>query len=126
MTDSFLSAASGIGGRIEQTGNVLESFAIVTVDPNEVLEPFHNRCPLILEPKDYDRWLAPAESSHLPIDLVRTYPSEGMKAWRVAPLKGDGPQLLEPLKPHLRQCKSRRHCSPSKPTCQRTLVGLGL
>ena len=78
-------------------GNVLESFAIVTVDPNEVLEPFHNRSPLILEPKDYDRWLAPAESSHLPIDLVRTYPSDCMKAWRVAPLKGDGPQLLEPL-----------------------------
>jgi hypothetical protein len=26
------------------------------------------------------------------------YPSEGMKAWKVAPLKGDGPQLLEPLK----------------------------
>ena len=34
------------------TGNVLESFAIVTVDPNEVLEPFHNRSPLILEPKE--------------------------------------------------------------------------
>ena len=76
---------------------MLESFAIVTVDPNEALEPFHNRCPLILERKDYDRWLAPAESSHLPIDLVRTYPSEGMKAWRVASLKGDRPQLLEPL-----------------------------
>jgi hypothetical protein len=58
------------------------------VGPSEVLEPFHNRCPLILEPKDYDRWLAPAESSHLPIDLMRTYPSESMKAWRVAPLKG--------------------------------------
>ena len=77
---------------------MLESFAIVTVDPNELLEPFHNRCPLIIEPKDYSRWLAPAEPSHLPIDLVRTYPAEGMKAWRVAPLKDDGPQLLEPLK----------------------------
>jgi len=36
------------------------------------------------------------EPSHLPIDLVRTYPAEGMKAWRVAKLEGNGPHLLEP------------------------------
>jgi putative SOS response-associated peptidase YedK len=76
---------------------ILESFSIITTDPNEVLEPFHNRCPLILEPKDYDRWLAPAEPSHLPIDLVRTYSAEGMKAWKVARLQGNGPHLLDPI-----------------------------
>ena len=76
---------------------VVESFSIITTDPNEVLEPFHNRCPLIIEPKDYERWLAPAEPSHLPIDLVRTYPAEEMKAWRVAKLQGNGPHLLQPL-----------------------------
>jgi len=36
--------------------------------------------------------------SHLPIDLVRTYRAEGMKAWRVNPLKGNRPQLLDPWK----------------------------
>jgi putative SOS response-associated peptidase YedK len=46
---------------------------------------------------DYERWLAPAEPSHLPIDLVRTYPAEDMKAWRVAKLQGNGPHLLAPL-----------------------------
>jgi putative SOS response-associated peptidase YedK len=74
-----------------------EIFSIITADPNEVLELFHNRRPLIIEPKDYERWLAPAEPSHLPIDLVRTYPAEEMKAWRVAKLQGNGPHLLEPL-----------------------------
>jgi putative SOS response-associated peptidase YedK len=34
------------------TGVVLESFSIITTDPNEVLEPFHDRCPLILDPKE--------------------------------------------------------------------------
>ncbi len=72
-------------------------FSIITTDPNELLEPFHNRCPLIIEPKDYARWLEPAESSHLPIDLVRTWPAEEMKAWRVAKLQGNGPHLLEPV-----------------------------
>ena len=76
---------------------IVESFSIITTDPNEVLEPFHNRCPLIIEPKDYERWLALAEPSHLPIDLVRTFPAEGMKAWRVARLQGNGPYLLDPL-----------------------------
>jgi putative SOS response-associated peptidase YedK len=101
LKDDQLFSFGGIWDRWKDraTGNVLESFAIVTVDPNELLEPFHNRCPLIIEPKDYSRWLAPAEPSHLPIDLVRTYPAEGMKAWRVAPLKDDGPQTLEPVTP---------------------------
>jgi putative SOS response-associated peptidase YedK len=75
---------------------IVESFSIITADPNEVLEPFHNRCPLIIEPKDNERWLAPAEPSHLPIDLVWTYPAEKMKAWRVAKLQGNSPHLLEP------------------------------
>jgi len=84
------------------TGQTLESFSIVTVEPNEVLEPFHNRCPLLIEPTNYDRWLTPyvkEDPSTVPLELVRTYPSEGMKAWRVNPLKGNGPDLLEPLKP---------------------------
>jgi putative SOS response-associated peptidase YedK len=102
LVDEQLFAFGGIWDRWRgQDGNknefIVESFTIITTDPNEVLEPFHNRCPLIIEPKDYERWLEPAESSHLPIDLVRTYPAEGMKAWRVARLQGDGAHLLEPL-----------------------------
>ena len=62
---------------------------------------FHNRCPLILEAKDYDRWLIPhvkEDPSTVPVELMRTYPAEGRKAWRMNPLKGNGPELLERLK----------------------------
>lgn len=82
------------------TGDTLESFSIVTVEPNEVLEPFHNRCPLIIEPNDYGRWLTPyvkEDPSTVPVELVRTYQAEGMRAWKVNQLKGNGPELLEPL-----------------------------
>jgi putative SOS response-associated peptidase YedK len=54
------------------------------------------RCKDKRKPKDYRRWLAPAEPSHLPVDLVRTYPAEGVRAWKVAKLHGNGPHLLEP------------------------------
>jgi hypothetical protein len=35
------------------------------------------------------------DTSTVPVGLVRTYPAEGMKAWRVNQLKGNGPELLE-------------------------------
>jgi putative SOS response-associated peptidase YedK len=102
LANDGLFAFGGIWDRWKGPGKdtteiIVESFTIITTDPNEVLEPFHNRCPLLIEPKDYERWLAPSEPSHLPIDLVRTYPAEGMKAWRVAKLQGDDPNLLEPV-----------------------------
>jgi putative SOS response-associated peptidase YedK len=56
---------------------------------------------LIIEPKDYGRWLTPYVKegpSTVPVELVRTYPTEGMKAWRVNPIKGNGPELLDPIK----------------------------
>ena len=101
LTDDRLFAFGGIWDRwkgMDAKNNemVFESFSIITTDPNELLEPFHNRCPLIIDPKDYARWLEPAEPSHLPIDLLRTWPAAEMKAWRVAKLKGNGPHLLEP------------------------------
>lgn len=102
LPDHRLFAFGGIWDRWKgrDTNNnelVLESFSIITTNPNELLEPFHNRCPLIIGSKDYARWLAPAEPSHLPIHLVRTWPAKEMKAWRVAKLHGNGPHLLEPL-----------------------------
>jgi putative SOS response-associated peptidase YedK len=40
--------------RDPKTREPLETFTIITTDPNEILEPLHNRMPVILEPKDYD------------------------------------------------------------------------
>jgi len=71
-------------------GPPLETFTILTTDPNEVTEPFHNRMPVILEPKDYDRWLEHGDPARPPVDLFRPYPAERMQAW---------PTLLEPVTP---------------------------
>lgn len=37
----------------------LESFTILTVEPNDLLRPIHNRMPAIIPPEDIDRWLDP-------------------------------------------------------------------
>jgi putative SOS response-associated peptidase YedK len=86
-----------------ETGERLETYAVITTEPNEVLSPFHDRCPLILDPRDYSRWLTPYESENprsVPWELVKSYPGDEMRAWRVNPLppRANGPELLEPAR----------------------------
>jgi len=65
------------------------------------MEPIHNRMPLIIPPKDYERWMASTDPAHLPVDLLRPYPAEEMKAWKVGKAVGNtrnnNPSLVEPL-----------------------------
>ena len=35
----------------------LETFTIITGNPNELVAPIHNRMPVILVPANYTRWL---------------------------------------------------------------------
>lgn len=81
-----------------RTKESLETFTIITTDPNELVEPLHNRMPVVIEPKDYDRWLAPADPGRLPIDLLRPYPADEMRAWkvdsRVGNVRNDDAELL--------------------------------
>jgi putative SOS response-associated peptidase YedK len=84
-------------------GPPLETFTVLTTDPNEVTEPFHNRMPVILEPKDFDRWLEPGDPARPPIHLLRPYPAERMRACpvstRVGDVRNNDPALLEPVTP---------------------------
>lgn len=82
------------------TGQSLDTYTVITTDPNELMEPLHNRMPVILHKGDYERWLAPDEPTQLPTDLLRPFPAEEMKAWKVAHLVGNvrnnSPELLIP------------------------------
>lgn len=80
-------------------GQALETFTILTTDPNEVMEHLHNRMPVILESRDYARWLEPADLTRPPIDLLRPYSAEKMEAWpvsdRVGNVRNNDLSLLE-------------------------------
>jgi putative SOS response-associated peptidase YedK len=82
-------------------GAGLETFTILTTDPNELMEPIHNRMPVILEPRDYFRWLSPGDPARPPVDLLRPFPAEKMLAWpvsgRVGNVRNNNPELLEPI-----------------------------
>jgi putative SOS response-associated peptidase YedK len=84
-------------------GAALETFTILTTDPNELMEPVHNRMPVILEPRDYSRWLEAGNRAHPPVDLLRPFPAEKMRAWpvsdRIGNVRNNDPQLLEETQP---------------------------
>ena len=85
----------------DECGQVLYTFTVITTDPNELIETFHHRMPVIIPPGEYERWLAPADEHQLPVDLLRPYPNELMMAWRVSSavsnVKNDEPELIAPI-----------------------------
>jgi putative SOS response-associated peptidase YedK len=82
-----------------QTREWLETFSIITTDPNQLVAPLHNRMPVIIERKDYARWLGGGDASQPPLDLLRPFPAEQMIAWKVdravGNVRNDTAQLLE-------------------------------
>jgi len=103
MRDDSLFAFAGLWERWKDKAKdqILETYTVLTTDPNELLEPIHNRMPVILAPKDYQRWLDPGVPTHPPIDLLRPYPAEEMKAWKVGSAVGNvrnnEPGLITPI-----------------------------
>ena len=61
-------------------GEVIQSYTIVTTEPNAEVAPLHNRMPVILAPDAWDTWLRgePAEAASLiapaPDGVLRTRP----------------------------------------------------
>jgi putative SOS response-associated peptidase YedK len=80
------------------TGEWLQSFAIITVAPNELTATVHDRMPLIVAPQDYSRWLDRG-SAEPPVDLLRAYPAEEMRVKKVKKNVGNArnnsPDLLD-------------------------------
>jgi putative SOS response-associated peptidase YedK len=103
MKDGSIFAFAGLWEtwKDKATGKALETYTVITTDPNELMELIHNRMPVIVSPRDYERWMVPGEPSHLPIDLLRPYPAEEMTAWKVSPAVGNvrnnSPELCQPI-----------------------------
>jgi putative SOS response-associated peptidase YedK len=68
-----------------ETGEALESCAIITTEANATLTPVHDRMPVILKPEDYDAWLDPKEMDAERLQkLLKPYPSYEMNSHAVS------------------------------------------
>ncbi len=82
--------------------DALHSCAIITTAPNELLEPIHNRMPVILSPSAYQAWLAPGDIAPPALQpLLRPYPAAEMNAYPVARTvnnpRNDSPDCVQPV-----------------------------
>jgi putative SOS response-associated peptidase YedK len=83
-------------------GTTVESFTIITAEPNELVRPIHNRMPVILSREDEEQWL---DASRTPFakarSLLTPYPAELMDAHDVSAIvnsaKYDGPECIQPV-----------------------------
>jgi putative SOS response-associated peptidase YedK len=105
MRDSAPFAFAGLWERWQGIGGeAVETCAILTTDPNELLAPLHDRMPLILPQEDYEAWLDPSvRSPERLAPLLRPYPAGSMEAYPVGrdvnrPAT-DGPSLIRPEAP---------------------------
>lgn len=82
-------------------GGPLQTFTILTVEPNALLARLHNRMPAILPREDEKAWLDPQRGAAEAAALARPYPVEKMQAVPVGRAVGspghDAPDCITPL-----------------------------
>jgi putative SOS response-associated peptidase YedK len=81
-------------------GKKVESFTIITTEPNDLIEPIHNRMPVILRREDEEQWLDASRTSFAKAwSLLEPLPAELMDAHDVSSIvnsaKYDGPECIQ-------------------------------
>ncbi len=88
--------------RDPETEERVLSCTILTGAPNSLMEPIHDRMPIILPPATWDRWLDPGfDDPDELTGLLASYPSDAMDAFPVSTLvnkvANNSPDLINPL-----------------------------
>ena len=83
------------------SGEIIETCAIITTEANQVLEPVHDRMPVILKPESYEQWLDTKENDTENLQkLLAPYPPAKMASYEVSKSVNapgtDSPELIEP------------------------------
>ncbi len=83
-------------------GSEIRSCTIITTQPNSLLEPIHNRMPVILSPEDYKQWLATEDQHPDQLNkLLVSYPADEMIAFPVSKMVNspeyDSPEIIKPI-----------------------------
>lgn len=86
----------------KSTGEIIDSFALITTSANSFMTKIHDRMPVILERKDEEAWLDPKnEDPRRLAKFLRPCPDEWLKAYEISALinspKNNRPEVLEPV-----------------------------
>ncbi len=85
----------------DPNGEVVDSCTILTTEANQLMQPIHDRMPVILASQDYDLWLDPTVQSEQLQNLLQPFPSEAMVSYPVSTKvnkpTNDTPELVNSL-----------------------------
>ena len=83
-------------------GDSIRTCTIITTEPNELMSSLHNRMPVILDSKDYDKWLDPTpQTPENLLHLIKPFRADKMSAYPVSTLvnkpSNDVPECVVPV-----------------------------
>ncbi|TYT61180.1 SOS response-associated peptidase [Natrialba swarupiae] len=84
-TQTGLDAFGGGADLEDETGGPLETFTVVTTEPNDLVADLHGRMAVILKPDDERRWLTGDD----PRDVLAPYPDDELRAYPVSTAVND-------------------------------------
>ncbi len=85
----------------DSDGSKLHTFAVLTTKANSLMQPLHERMPVILRRDDYNVWLNPVQPRpEMLQSLLTPYPTESMSTYKVSTevnnVRNNGPGLINP------------------------------
>jgi putative SOS response-associated peptidase YedK len=101
--EPFVFAGLWDSWRNPQEGDVLNTFTIITTDPNALVRRIHNRMPVIYDVAMGRQWLEHSFGNRATTlaAVLRPWPSELMEAWDVSPVvnapENDIPACIQPV-----------------------------
>jgi putative SOS response-associated peptidase YedK len=105
LKDGALFAMAGIFAKWQSpAGEWIETCSILTTAPNDLVQPVHDRMPVILGPDSWDLWLDPTIKDREPLEhLFLPFPAEQMVAEpvsaRVNSVENDDAGCIEVVEP---------------------------
>jgi putative SOS response-associated peptidase YedK len=86
----------------DANGSEIHTCTIITTTANDLMEPIHDRMPVILEPEDYDQWLdLELQDPGQLQSLLRPYLLSNLRCHAVSPKvnrpQSDDPECIEPM-----------------------------
>ena len=93
---------AGIWDTARLEGIKVDSCAIITTDCNALMQPIHDRMPVILGEGDWDTWLNPdVLSDEVLLPMLKPFAPDLMQLWAVSPAVGNvanqGEELIRPV-----------------------------
>lgn len=70
-------------------GKIIETFSVLTTEPNELMMDIHDRMPVIFTESEKNQWLDPTLSTDSVLSLLRPFDASLMEAYPVSPSVGN-------------------------------------